>query len=814
MTYAGKPRRALSSSQATVLFASLLLLARGSISVAAEASRSLPANGLAAYVEYDGIDAHADAWKATAAYAMFGPTKAGAMVAEVTRQVIDHVFKAVPDVKHAGADIVALQEHVVRHGLSLGVYDEASHQVSSVVIINGLGAKDVREKAGRLAASFARAGSKQQGEPVQFRGRTVYRLKETSDDIGLAFWFEGDDLVAVLGPAGRGADDTKKSHSAGLPIRVAMVIDTIEGKAPSVATHPGHAAALAEGQDIEGFESNGLFFIEASKAGAIVARLVDEAGLFAVEYNSGSLPNGKYMHDDVQYFAAGPNIQSTTREVTQADVIVAQLVGDPNTILIPHADTPLSELKRVEDFSPVGSGPAESPRDEAVAKAKAVTFGADKTKAREDVDLAKLLGVDAITRIVGRWGFQGKALVTDVRVEVPAPRKGLMALLDQKGFRKDALPPIPQRSSMFLVGSLAPAKAFDTLLPLVFQGFELETLGQPFDKFSQLVESVVFGYIGQRLREDILEHLGPTWCLYLDPDTNPEKTDKSVPVLVVDVDDAKAFGKVLDGLAKRANSQLRRLLTGDDKKATADPPDLELRKLPAPECGYTLTSPSELVIWLSKDCQPTILLGEKHLVIADTPSLARKAAAAASNPRVQWTPSGEVAKSLDALPAELTSLSVADARDSAWPLLMASLPKWVQHFSSLSEALSGRRVDASTASKVLGVLGVPQPGGLRIRMDAKQTPNAEAIQEPVFPSVLASAVDARGVRFVSREAIPFACTLPSFHYSVSSENGEAVSVELRPLVFPVLRLVGKLFANEKVKFTVQFGSRNLFRDEY
>src|SRR3954470_773045 len=97
----------------------LILLAVCPITAAAEPGRRVPAKDLAVYVEYDGLEAHADAWKATAACAMFERTPAGAMTADIARQVIDRLLSALPGGKPGLADLLALQGHAVRHGFSL-----------------------------------------------------------------------------------------------------------------------------------------------------------------------------------------------------------------------------------------------------------------------------------------------------------------------------------------------------------------------------------------------------------------------------------------------------------------------------------------------------------------------------------------------------------------------------------------------------------------------------------------------------------------------------------------------------------------------
>ena len=119
----------------------------------------------------------------------------------------------------------------------------------------------------------------------------------------------------MIGPAARRA-----RGSPSLPILVDAVLDTIAGEASSVAIHPGRAAALAEGTDIKGFTPNGLFFLEADR---LQRGLLLGAGLGirsqarTPPYEGMTLPSG-HMHDDVQYFAPGPDFPwANTQAATQ-----------------------------------------------------------------------------------------------------------------------------------------------------------------------------------------------------------------------------------------------------------------------------------------------------------------------------------------------------------------------------------------------------------------------------------------------------------------------------------------------------------------
>src|SRR3954452_7689161 len=100
-------------------FRTLLALALGLASTvvsAAEPSRKVPARGLEAYVEFDGIDAHVAAWNKTAAHAVLEETPAGAMIADLIGQVADRQLRRIPATKLRGEDVQALVHHLAGVG--------------------------------------------------------------------------------------------------------------------------------------------------------------------------------------------------------------------------------------------------------------------------------------------------------------------------------------------------------------------------------------------------------------------------------------------------------------------------------------------------------------------------------------------------------------------------------------------------------------------------------------------------------------------------------------------------------------------------
>ena len=367
-------------------------------------------------------------------------------------------------------------------------------------------------------------------------------------------------------------------------------------------------------------------------------------------------------------------------------------------------------------------------------------------------DPAKALGFEGIARVVGRWGFHGKALLTDLRVEAPAPRKGLVGLLDGTTFRKDRLPPIPAGAGSIVVGALDPVGKLDAMVNLAGT-FEPDAKKELSTTIAE-VEKAVRDATGVRLREDLVGRLRPMWCVYAAPGGfggNDPAT--AAPVLILGVDDADALGKTLDTLATRGNAFFRTIEgLGPD---AADPPSIALEKLPAPERGYRLTSPSGLAYWL-RLCEPTIALGKSSIALAANPIQARAAIAAESGAGPRWAPDGELARAFECLPADLAFLWIGNPYDSSWPETLAGLPAMVQFLGNFADFGNAPGDDPAGIARLL--LGVPRPGGFRVRVDPAKKVDPRAIQERLYPSVVAASVDARGLRIIAREAFPFACS--------------------------------------------------------
>ena len=357
---------------------------------------------------------------------------------------------------------------------------------------------------------------------------------------------------------------------------------------------------------------------------------------------------------------------------------------------------------------------------------------------------AATLGLDRVKRVDYRWGFHGEALMTVTRLIAPAPRAGVLAVLDQPTFGPGDLPPLPPGLAGFTVLSLDPGKVYDQSLALAKA---TDPNGQAmFDALSQAVQQVT----GHRLREDILGHLGPRMAFYVVPTranapTNPiigfiqGAVHVAKAALLVQVDDAEAVGKVLDDVVQRANQLFKSGAEGPDAAV------VEIERLKGRERGYVLSVPPS-VVPLPAGMRPTVLLGKRTLVVGTTPDAARKALALEGKPA--GPPEGDaLARALGQLPKGMTFLTVSDTRESLLPEVIANLPGLAQLVGSgnpgaLAFPFGPRR------------FGPPGARGFPVKIDPDEVPAPDDLRPFLFPATAVMTVDDQGFRLISRESFP------------------------------------------------------------
>ena len=168
---------------------------------------------------------------------------------------------------------------------------------------------------------------------------------------------------------------------------------------------------------------------------------------------------------------------------------------------------------------------------------------------------------------------------------------------------------------------------------------------------------------------------------------------------------------------------------------------------------------------ISSGLRPTLLLGQRTLVLASTPTLARQARDLAESQRAAGSPPGDpLGTRLDWLPRKLTMLSVGDTAGSVYPELIVGMPGFVESI------VNGRRTQffqgfmngfPFVQEQAVGFVGglpeiPPSPPKLNPapKFDAELVPDPDDLRRFLFPSVFALSVDDAEIRFISREAIP------------------------------------------------------------
>jgi prepilin-type processing-associated H-X9-DG protein len=201
-------------------------------------ARYVPAEGLTILVEHNGFDARPAAWKGTAAYKMLNETSLGAMLEDITAQIVDRALQNQPGAPASGKEVVAILAHLARKGFALGycgslnppqpkagvavIRDAAKNPVFKQVIarippLNEPAAKRVEQSGGRKVWMAA-------GPPIRW-------------------WYEKDDLVFSFAP----------------PQAADPVVDALDGKVPSALKDPVHAALT---KAVPGEVPVGLLFVD------------------------------------------------------------------------------------------------------------------------------------------------------------------------------------------------------------------------------------------------------------------------------------------------------------------------------------------------------------------------------------------------------------------------------------------------------------------------------------------------------------------------------------------------------------------------
>lgn len=348
-------------------------------------------------------------------------------------------------------------------------------------------------------------------------------------------------------------------------------------------------------------------------------------------------------------------------------------------------------------------------------------------------DFAAALGLNGLKTAAVQFGYQGKASIARSYVEAPAPRTGLLSLMDQPMFELSDLPKLPADSSTFAAFSLSPAKAWDTTLTVIRDVLKLLPQ-QASEEFEEALATLP-RFLGLDLRDDLLAALGDVHCVYSDTGGGPFGLGIGATFAVRDAEKLK---KAVDLLAARLEQQLQQVNT---------PVSISVQR--STLAGRTVLSVPAGVFG------PTVAIDGQWMSVGLYPQSVHSFLLRQDGKLSAWQPSPAHIEALETLPKQFTSISVNDPR-----VTMQALYSLLPMANSMVHTM------------------MPVPAG-SARLAMADLPPQELVLAPLFPNLTVGVPDDAGLASYGRHSLP---VLPS----PSAQSGAAVPV-LVALLLPAVQ---------------------------
>jgi hypothetical protein len=319
-------------------------------------------------------------------------------------------------------------------------------------------------------------------------------------------------------------------------------------------------------------------------------------------------------------------------------------------------------------------------------------------------DILEMLGVDNLTEIIGKQGYDGKVCVSEVDILHDGPRRGLMKLYAGLPMTLESLPPLPEYCTSVVAMSMDSLEAYDAIIAVVrefMDKFELpDEVRQEFEEGLAQADDAV----GGSLRDDVLANLGPAHAFFNDPTNGIAGFGFGYALQVRQADQLRdVLHVLLEQIPEPANQNEPRL-TRTEKDGR------EFVSFGQPGVPFF----------------PTLTIDDEWLIVGMSPQTVEAFLERRAGELDKWSPSEEHQAQLDKLPKEFSSLTITDPRE-----MIRAAGQYLPF------------VQAAMASS-------PETAGFPMF----DLPSVERIAKPLFPSVHVATVDDAGIHYWGRQALP------------------------------------------------------------
>ncbi|MFN3165441.1 MAG: hypothetical protein ACE37H_00085 [Phycisphaeraceae bacterium] len=157
-------------------------------------------------------------------------------------------------------------------------------------------------------------------------------------------------------------------------------------------------------------------------------------------------------------------------------------------------------------------------------------------------------GLSGVNRLMLSAGIKNKNWHTKLFLDAPAPRTGVLSLVDNKPIKASQLAHVPKSATYLQVFSIDPARVLEVTRDIM-------AVAEP-NAAEQMEEGLkeVSEELGVNMERDIINGLGPVWSVYIDPMI--AGNGFASMVMVNELRNPQAVEQALDKLTEKANAAM------------------------------------------------------------------------------------------------------------------------------------------------------------------------------------------------------------------------------------------------------------------